>query len=157
MRFVLALLASLLALPALAAEPSGARAFVEGLYAQYDGAVEPDPDNRRFLGLFAPELRALLAEDYRRSAAANEVGAMDFDPFCACQDVEGMTHAVQSVDATAEGAAVAVENRWLFPDSDTRVRLVYRLQPAPGGGWAIADIAMPEMPSLRGYLQEALQ
>src|ERR1700735_2592532 len=96
---LLASVALLAAAPATAQDAAGARAFVHSLYAAYHG---PGPD---YLGrlapqVFAPGLLALI----RRAAASTpqgDVGVLDGDPICDCQDSGGL----RNVEVTVVGAA----------------------------------------------------
>jgi hypothetical protein len=138
------LLAALLAAPAPAAETP--RAFVERLYAGYR---QPDYDPLADPGrVFAPPLVEAIAEDSRLSA--DEVGYMDADPLCQCQDPAGLSPLVREVRRSGRSAATA---RILlrFPGSERRdlsLRLV-RI----GAGWRVADIATAEEPSLLASLR----
>lgn len=136
MSFVLA--AALLA-PALPAEAP--RAFVERLYAGYrDPDFNPLAHPRR---IFAPPLVAAIREDGRLSRG--EVGYMDSDPLCQCQDAAGLRPTVGEVgrpDATAATVRVLID----FGGSDRR-DLTLRLV-GTRAGWRVADIATAEEPSL---------
>jgi hypothetical protein len=140
----LAFLVAALLSPAPTAETS--RAFVERLYAGYR-----DPDYNPLAKparIFAPPLVAAIREDARLSR--DEVGYMDADPLCQCQDAAGMRVAIEEVRQSTRGAASA-QIRLAFGDSDRRVlelRLV-RTQ----AGWRIADITTDDEPSLLDSLR----
>jgi hypothetical protein len=138
--FLLAALAS----PAQAAESP--RAFVEHLYAgyreqDYNPLARPDR-------IFAPPLVAAIAEDARLSH--DEVGYMDADPLCQCQDPAGLRPVVEEVRATARDRATA---RILldFGAADRR-GLTLRLV-RTRAGWRIADVAAADEPSLLDALR----
>ncbi len=133
----LALAAALLA-PVPAEAP---RAFVERLYAGYrDPDHNPLAHPRR---IFAPALVAAIREDARLSR--DEVGYMDADPLCQCQDSSELRPTISEVSRLTRSTATA---RILlsFGGSDLRdlrLRLV-----RTAAGWRIADIATADEPSL---------
>jgi hypothetical protein len=138
----LGLAAAILAAP-VAESP---KAFLERLYAGYRN---PDYDPlARPEQIFAPALVAAIREDSRLSL--DEVGYMDADPLCQCQDSEGLQAAIGEVRASG-GRAAAARVRIAFrgPDRrDLRLKLV-----RTAAGWRIADIATADEPSLLAGLQ----
>jgi len=136
-------LAALLAAatPAAAPPAEGPRAFVERLYAGYrDPDYNPVAHPRR---IFAPALVAAIREDARLSS--DEVGYMDADPLCQCQDSSGLVPTIREVGRPTRSTATA---RVLidFGGSDRRdlsLRLV-----RTRAGWRIADIVTADEPSL---------
>jgi Protein of unknown function (DUF3828) len=139
----LALLAALLA-PAPAAETP--RDFVTRIYAGYrDPRFNPLDRPER---LFAPPLVAAIREDARLSG--DEVGWLDGDPLCQCQDHEGLEPAVRAVRRTAAKTATA-DILLRFPGYDdrrVRLRLLRTAQ-----GWRIADVGTRDSPSMLDELQ----
>lgn len=138
----LALLAALLA-PAAPAETP--RAFVERLYAGYR-----DPDYNplaRPKRIFAPPLVAAIREDRRLSS--DEVGYMDADPLCQCQDASGLSPQVGEVRRS--GRSTATAHVLLSLDGSERRELHLRLVRTPAG-WRIADVVTADEPSLLGSL-----
>jgi Protein of unknown function (DUF3828) len=141
----LALLAALIA-PVQPAETP--RAFVERVYAGYGKAdYSPFTVPER---VFAAPLVEAMAEDSRLSYG--EVGFLDGDPLCQCQDAEGLAAEVREVrQPTRRTATVAVRLRLTGYDArDVRLRLV-----RAASGWRIADIATPEAPSLLHDLERS--
>jgi hypothetical protein len=138
-------LAALLApTPQAAAETP--RGFVSRLYAAYR-----DPDYSPFTHparVFAPPLVAALRENARLSSG--EVGYLDADPLCQCQDPGGLRAAVAGVRQSAPGSA-EVRVRIAFGGADSRdLRLtLVRL----AGAWRIADIATADEPSFLAGLR----
>lgn len=132
------LLAALLA-PAQAAETPGA--FVERIYAGYRQAdYSPFTAPQR---VFSAPLVAALEEDSRLSHG--EVGFLDGDPLCQCQDAEGLQAVIwRGRQRTRRTATVDVRLR-LAGDEARQVRLQLVRTPA---GWRIADIATADAPSL---------
>ena len=130
-----------LALAAAAAQaPETPRHFVERVYAGYR-----DPDFsplKRPERVFAPTLVAAIREEAR--ASRGEVGFMDADPLCDCQDPAGMRPTV--TEATQTGLAAArVRVSLHFGDEIRRVALKLVRTPA---GWRIADVSDADEPSL---------
>lgn len=138
------LIAALLLAPAPAAESP--RAFVERLYAGYR---QPDYDPLADPGrVLAPPLAAAVAEDVRLSK--DEVGYMDADPFCQCQDPGGLRPLVGEVRTSGRSAATA-HVLLRFPGSDRRdlsLRLV-----RTAAGWRVADVVTADEPSLLASLR----
>lgn len=138
-----ALLALLLAAAAPAETP---RAFIERVYAGYR---DPDHDPlARPEQLFAPSLEAAIREDWKLSR--DEVGYMDADPLCQCQDAAGLRAEIGDVRASGRKAAAA-RVRITFGRSDRRVLRLSLIRTA--AGWRIADVATADEPSLLAALQ----
>jgi hypothetical protein len=127
--------------PAQSAEPSldvqSAEAFVKVLYRP------GGHDIQRWPRLFDADMRKLMEEDRRLTPAGDE-GALDSDPFCACQDDTGMKVQFRVLGATA--TAATAEANLVYPDGKDRV--VFRLV-REHGLWRIHDMASKDMPSLR--------
>ena len=138
--------------PVGAAEDSS-RGFLARLYAHYPvaGKAHPfDPVGSQAPQVFDASLVSLIRRD--QDNAREEVGALDGDPLCDCQDDGGMTWKITKVATTGAGKAVG-EVRLFFPDTpkpridDLRLDLVKTSK-----GWRIHDIASTDTPSLRGLL-----
>jgi len=133
----LALAAALLAAPA-AETP---RAFVERLYAGYrDENYSPLTRPGR---VFAPPLVAAIREDQRLSR--DEVGYMDADPLCQCQDPSGLKPKIGEVRQPTRSKAT-VHVLLDFGPSDRRDLGLQLVRTA--AGWRIADIVTAEEQSL---------
>jgi len=136
------LLALLLAAAAPAQTPE---AFVERLYAAYR-----DPDYSplaRPERVFAPPLVAAIREDSRLSR--DEVGYMDADPLCQCQDPTGLRPDIEEIRTSGRTRA-RVRVRIDFGADRREVRL--RLVRTPAG-WRVADIATADEPSMLAGLR----
>jgi hypothetical protein len=137
---------ALLALLLGAAEPDQTPgAFVEALYAGYR-----DPDYSplaRPERVFAPPLVAAIREDARLSR--DEVGYMDADPLCQCQDPAGLRPDIAEIRTSGRTRA-RVRVRIDFGADHREVRLSLVRTPA---GWRIADIATPDEPSMLASLR----
>jgi hypothetical protein len=132
------LLAALLASAPPAESPE---AFVERLYAGYrDSHYSPLARPRR---VFAPPLVAAIREDARLSG--DEVGYMDADPLCQCQDPAGLRPTILEVGRPTRRAATAHLLLDFGPADrrDLRLRLV-----RTSAGWRVADVATEDEPSL---------
>jgi len=137
MTLPLFLAAALLAPAAPAESPEG---FVSHLYAQYR-AADYSPF-RQPARIFAPPLVIALRENERRSSG--EVGYLDADPLCQCQDASGLRASIAAVRRPRPGTA-EVQVRIAFPGGDAReLRLKLARTPA---GWRVADIATADEPS----------
>lgn len=134
----LAFASALLAAAPLAEAP---RAFVERIYAGYR---DPDYDPlARPEQVFAPALVAAIRED--RKLSSDEVGYMDADPLCQCQDAAGLRAAIG--DARPSGRKLAAARvRITFGGSDRRDLRLKLVRTA--AGWRVADIATADEPSL---------
>lgn len=135
---------------ALAASPTSSagtpRAFMEWLYANYRS-----PDFSPFTHperIFAPGLLSAINEDSK--LAHGEVGYLDGDPLCQCQDTGGMHPVVTGVaQSTPDKATVRVSIGW---QGEKTTRAKFSLERTPGG-WRIADVSSAEEPSLLHALE----
>jgi len=130
---------------ARAAEPS-AKAFVEAIYAAYQGkdsngfALDTDAAVRR---TFAPKLARLIIDDRRQ--AAGEIGAIGSDPFIDAQDWE-----FNAVDVTVRDIAPGKARATVAFTSLGRPTTVVLDLVRPRQGWRISDIAWGDGRTLRG-------
>ncbi|RVU05300.1 DUF3828 domain-containing protein [Novosphingobium umbonatum] len=146
----IALVAMPVALPVAvqAREPTGARAFMERVirYALRD---DSDPDARSYRSFFAERLdRAMMLD---RHAPEQEIGFLEAEVICGCQDNEGLVMSVVSVNGDADHAKVKVLRRW---NSKGRGFATFSLA-REHGFWKIADIAEMHTPSLQAGLDQA--
>ena len=142
-------------LPATAADAAGARIFLEKIYSHYpappgrNGYFPTGPVARR---VFDPGLVALFREDER--LADGEVGAIDGDPLCDCQDDGGLKVTIEDVRLTGPSSAkatVALRFSAGAPPAFERLRISLAVV---AGQWRIHDIGSGATPSLRAYLIE---
>jgi hypothetical protein len=134
----LALAAALLAAAPAAESP---RAFVERIYAGYrDSDYSPLARPRL---VFAPPLVAAIREDSRLSR--DEVGYMDADPLCQCQDPTGLRPRVDEVVRPTRFTAIA-RVRLDLGGSDRRELRLRLVRTA--AGWRVADVVTADEPSL---------
>jgi hypothetical protein len=129
---------------AAASPPAGPQAVVEGVYALYR-----NPDFNTFdhaERYFTPKLAKAMNDD--ATMDPGEVGFLDYDPLCQCQDDSGMKTKVRS--ETQKGNTADVRVAVYFGTRDQRdIRLKLERTPA---GWRIADIATKDDPSLLAEL-----
>lgn len=147
---------------AAASAPSAdsARVWVVRLYDRYRddsfspfGAAKPE--------VFGPEIIHELAENDRLTPEG-EMGAIDADPICSCQDPTDMQATVGEVSIQGADRAVAkVKLQWplppdpipsQIPDYTQNVTLQLQMTPA---GWRVRDIGGDEArDSFLAYLRE---
>jgi hypothetical protein len=154
--FVAAVAACVLTVPAVAAgapDANAARAFVQKLYSHYPQPANGpffEPTDKDAAAVFDPGMIAAFREDTR--LAKGEVGFVDGDPICQCQDDGGMKSKIVAV--TMQGTAKA----------DVLVSLLFEGgKPNPvtlhlvvvNGQWRIYDISASEEPSYRTALLKA--
>jgi len=116
------------------------KAYMERLYASYrDASFNPLTHPSLY---FTPRLVAALKEDAR--LAKGEVGYVDGDPICQCQDPDGLQASVTGVSQKGPDQA------------EVRVSIGltgYDARPATFSlimthkGWRIADVSSPDEPS----------
>lgn len=133
-----------------AAASGTAQAFLDDLYAHYrNSAFCPTCDGTAARVFDAP-LTALIRQDEK--LADGEVGALDGDPVCDCQDPGGMKAKVLSVASSGPSAAAAkVELR--FPDGPRQMTLDLVLTK---DGWRIHDTHTKDAPSLVKLLKDGI-
>jgi hypothetical protein len=139
----------LLALLAAAAQPAeGPRAYMERLYANYrtsDYSPFTHPER-----VFAPPLLRAIKEDSR--LANGEVGYLDGDPVCQCQDSAGIHPTITSVtQERPDKAVVRVSIGW---NGDKARPATFKLVRTKAG-WRIADVGSADEPSLLRALETA--
>ena len=123
-----------------AAPTESPRAYMERVYASYrEKEFNPLDHPSRY---FAPRLVAAMDEDAR--LAHGEVGYVDGDPICQCQDPDGLHAKVLKV--TQQGASKALAEVIIdFTDSTAR-RVTFSLL-RTNAGWRIADVSSSDEPS----------
>ncbi len=133
-----------------AAEPNAASAeqFLRGLYAKYTHNGKPTPfvypDARTIADA---DMMALLKHD--RDKSNGEVGAMDSDPVCRCQDWEAIK--VTALHVTMQGANAASADVTISDIGD--VQKIHFSLVWSKDGWRVHDIGAKGEPSLIAYLR----
>jgi Protein of unknown function (DUF3828) len=149
-----ACLASTASAATAALDAASAKAFVESLYSHYPSNPDTrsafDPTGKNAGQVFDPGMVAAFRED--RRLAHGEVGFVDSDPLCQCQDDTGMKATVGSVTATGPNAADVVVN--LVYPNDPAIALTLHLVPV-NGAWRIYDLSAGDVKSYRADLIKA--
>lgn len=140
------------AFPAIAAPAETPEAFARRVYARYRTSDAPGVPTDRKGG--APYYTAALLDLFAKDEDIlhDEVGAIDADPICACQD-HG-TVRVRSVDITP-GQADTVEARVRFTNLQYNEAVTLTLAQTPAG-WRIADVGSKDMKSVKAVLQDEI-
>lgn len=122
------------------------KSFMERLYANYrqsDFSPFTHPDR-----VFAPRLLAAINEDSK--LAHGEVGYLDGDPVCQCQDTSGMHPSIAGVSLQGrDKAIVRVSIGW---KGEKPRPAKFSLVRTPRG-WRISDISSADDPSLLTALE----
>ncbi len=138
--------------PVPAQSSAAPEAFVRSTYNRYDAKSAASPD---FLGrdgpsVFTPALLRLIRSDERHTPRG-DVGKLDGDPICDCQDPDGLEVASVQIDRQQQNTATAKVDLHFPSESRLRhIRLRLILLPQ---GWRIDDISTDDTPSLRKLLQ----
>lgn len=143
MTLLIALALAAAPVPAAANTPSG---FVTRLYAGYRNLVfSPFRHAER---IFAPRLLSAIREDQR--LAKGEVGYLDGDPLCQCQDSAGLKARIVAVRrANSMRARVSVT----LGLQGERARPAQLSLVRTRAGWRIADVSSPQERSLLAALE----
>ncbi|MDQ2999956.1 MAG: YbjP/YqhG family protein [Fibrobacterota bacterium] len=129
--------------------PASAKPFIAGLYESYQSPKEPDFLGKAADTLFDPDLLSLIRKDQK--LADVEVGILDYDPVCDCQDFDISN---VRIDAKKSGKS-SLEAEVHFTNSGSEVNLGFTLK-GDGKRWKIADIRSRSTPSLYRLLQTQL-
>lgn len=135
---------------AQAQDAPSAREFARGLYGAYHGHG-PDYLGRQADAVFAPALLRLIRRDAAETPAG-DVGALDGDPICDCQDFDGLRNVDVRIAGGANGHARATIR---FQITGQR-RTVGLDLVAVGGHWRVSDVHTADTPSLVRLLTRSL-
>lgn len=145
-RYLLLAICCLLGLAACSATTPKQQA--QALVDTYLSAQSADSSINRTDIVYSKALRTLIKKD-QTSAGAGEVGRLDFEPLCNCQD----TGAIQGVTiADADGKP----SQWLTlqiawqDHSPTTPILLHFIQ--EDGQWRVDEVISSDIPSLRTFL-----
>jgi len=149
MRQIVSFIIIALILP-LDARGEDATVFVADIYAKYQKiGQEFTPAGPGADTLFAPELLKLIRMDQQQ--ANGETGYLDWDPFCDCQDTEGME--VDSLIVTTKGRMAQAIVKLSFPAEKKVVRLdLVKVSST----WRVRNIGGASVKDLYGFLSENL-
>jgi hypothetical protein len=120
--------------------------FVDYVYSQYhhDGFSPLEkPEN-----FFSPKLTAAI----RKDSSGGEVGYLDGDPLCDCQDYDRVSAHVRKLVRPTPQSAVADVHVVLGPREMRNLELKLTLTPR---GWRISDVIGTDGKSLLKELQRA--
>jgi hypothetical protein len=133
------------------ADAADAKAFLEGLYAHYKTSKNNDfqmfDANAR--EVFDPDTIALIKTD--RTALKGELGDLDGDWLCGCQDFTSLKATI-AVQSAAPTAAVATSDFQDTGMADAKPGHEGFDLVKVGGAWRIHDIHTADTPSLRKML-----
>lgn len=138
--------------PAAAAD---AKAFLEGVYAHYktskNSTFQPfDADAKNVLD---PDLIALMAADTK--ALNGELGDIDGDWLCDCQDYTSITATITVLSASADTAKATSDFKDVDDTSPKPRHDTFDLVKTPAG-WRIHDMGAADQPSLRKVLSDEI-
>jgi hypothetical protein len=144
-------LASIASAAAAAPDAASAKTFVEKLYTHYPSKPGSafNPTGKNAGQVFDPGMIAAFREDTR--LAGGEVGYVDTDPLCQCQDDSSLKATVTSVTLTGPNADVVVN---LAYPNDQPIALTLHLVPV-NGAWRIYDLSTGDVKSYRADLLKA--
>jgi hypothetical protein len=137
----------LAALAAAAAQPAETpRAFIARVYSEYrHEGFSPLAEPQKF---FSPALTIAI----RKDSAGGEVGYLDGDPLCDCQDYDRISAQIRSMTQRNAKAADANVHVVLGPTETRDLRLSLVLTES---GWRIADVVGADHRSLLRELRRA--
>jgi hypothetical protein len=128
-------------------DSASAHRFLAQVYAGYhlEAALDAQlPEDQ----VYAPTL--LMAMQANRDAYAGEVGYLDVDPLCACQDMaQDLRHLVFDIQPLAD-EQLSASTQLDGPQQPLALRLSLQRH---GNSWRIADITTADEPSLRLALE----
>ena len=141
------------ALQPASSDADDVKAFLEGLYAHYKSSKDDtfQPFDGSASEVLDPDTLALMKADAK--ALNGELGDIDGDWLCDCQDFESITAVVTVQSATptdAKATAVFTDTMDGKPKTDT-----FELAKTPAG-WRIHDMGTPDQPSLRKVLSDEI-
>jgi hypothetical protein len=129
-----------------------AEAFVRHLYSEY--TTPPKHNSPDFLGremslVFSPALTRIIRAELRKTPKG-DVGKIDGDPICNCQDWEKLSIAKLDITKTSDTTALAnISIKNMDATSSLKLLLIWTPQ-----GWRINDIWTADTPSYKKYLLE---
>ena len=139
-------------LPAAEAQTAKqADTFVRQLYGQYEHPISrfgPSIMGKHAASVFSPGLLALIRKE-EKATPSGDVGKLDFDPVCSCQDSGGLR--LKDLHITMDGTGKAMATAMLFFPEPTTIEVRLSLIWTPQG-WRIDDIWTKDVPGLRKYL-----
>jgi hypothetical protein len=146
-----------------AQDANSAKLFVESLYRHYaNHGSGLDFSGTKALKYLDPSLNALLDADVK-AVGPNEVGVLDGDPICSCQDWDGIWNLKIDIQRVSPERALAAVSFALFDPKDGKkpdLRALKMTLAAQHGEWRIWDIvdnSDPKAPfALRAELKKEI-
>ncbi len=150
MPFLLCLL--LCGVNACGQDEASAKIFLENLYKGYQSSAVPDYLGKSADTLFTPDLLNLIRKDEKQ--ANGEVGLLDSDPICDCQDFQITDIHIRVKEAGGPKPQAEAS----FANFGKPVTVGFILsKDKDGKRWRIADIRSRSMPSLYRFLSDHLK
>lgn len=128
---------------------TSAKVFIASLYKGYQSSQGPNYLGNAADTIFTSDLLSLIRKDQEQ--AEGEVGLLDFDPICDCQDFDISNVRID----TKQIVKTKLEADVHFTNSGSDVNLGFTLK-GDGKRWRIADIRSKTMPSLYLFLKANL-
>jgi hypothetical protein len=149
---------------ACAQDADGAKRFVESLYRQYDHhGPGVDFSGAKGRNVFDASLNALMDAD-AKAVGPNEVGVLDGDPICGCQDWEGIWDLQIALQMLGESRAKAAVSFALFAPkttskarADRDLRSLEMTLKRESSGWRIDNIVDKSDPKAQFDLRAELE
>jgi hypothetical protein len=141
---------------AVSSDADDVKAFLDSLYAHYKTSQNDtfQPFDGSASGVLDPDTQALMKAD--ETALNGEVGAIDADWLCQCQDFTSITAKV-TVQAATPTTAKATSDFHDVGDTSAKPRRdTFDLVKTPAG-WRIHDMGTDDQPSLRKVLQDEIK
>ena len=120
--------------------------FVRALYKPYGTGIDPDYLGKPASGIFASRLLSLIRAD--QGVLPGNVGKLDEDPLCDCQDDDGFRlSSIETRPLSADRATAKVS----FVIGRIPKVIILDLT-ATNGTWRVADVHSGRIPSLIAFL-----
>ena len=147
-----------------AQDAASAKSFLGSLYRQYGkggkGVALSGPQARK---VFHPSLLALMRAD-EKANGPDQVGVLDGDPLCSCQDWDALRDLKIDVDSPVAGRTVARVSFALFagkdgiPEDRRKLEIILMSQQEQWRVWDVLDRSEPGHPfALRAELTRDLR
>ena len=145
------------ALQTTGSDTEDVRAFLEGLYAHYKTSSSNStfqPFDANGPQVLDPDTLALMKADEK--ALNGDLGDIDSDWLCDCQDYQSITATIAVQSATPTSAKATADFHDVIDTSPKPHRDTFDLVKTPAG-WRIHDLGTGDQPSLRAVLQNEIK
>lgn len=129
---------------------TSAKVFLSDLYNGYKSSKGPNYLGNAADTIFASDLLSLIRKDQEQ--AQGDVGLLDYDPVCDCQDFDISNVHIETKKTTKSKLEADVH----FINTGTKVKVGFTLV-GDGKRWRIADIRSKATPSLYRFLKVNLK